>query len=549
MSAMALDDELIQDYLVECVDHLTTIEADLLAIEHAGAAIDEQLVNRVFRAAHSIKGGAGFFDLVKIQELAHKIENVLDLVRSRQMVPNPKIVSVLLSAFDRLRALVLNCRESNDADISTFVNALTELAAASLKEQANSLNEEVVVKSLSSPASLKASAFDLAHATSSGRRIYLLEYDLIDDIQVRTLTPLDLLHRLLENGELLDSRLGFESVGTLDDDNLNRLKWEVLYASAAEAHNIDQIVCVPREHIQLVEKDGTTKSLPEGTPVPVMGNIMSTTTDRQKVVEEFLIESNENMLRLDQEMVQLEKNPKDPNLIASIFRTIHTIKGTCGFVGFTALQSVTHMAENVLCQLRDGKRELTPDLATLLLDTVDATRRMLGAIESTGNEGTDNFHELRKRLQGALEAPIAAKSPSPTAPSGQSAETSVPLVPIDPAEVKNVRGNDVSAPTEAEPSASQRTNSLADSTIRVAVELLDKLMNLVGELVLTRNQILQFNAGHNDSTLNAASQRLNLITTELQGGVMKTRMQPIGVVWNKVPRLVRDLSSSFGKQI
>ena len=106
MSEPNLDDELIQDYLAECREHLATIETDLLAIEQGGAQIDEQLVNRVFRAAHSIKGGAGFFDLAKIRELAHKTENALDLIRSRQMVPTPEVVSILLLAFDKLRELI-----------------------------------------------------------------------------------------------------------------------------------------------------------------------------------------------------------------------------------------------------------------------------------------------------------------------------------------------------------------------------------------------------------------------------------------------------------
>src|SRR5579863_505527 len=113
MSEPNLDDELIQDYLAECREHLATIETELLAIETGGAEIDEQLVNRVFRAAHSIKGGAGFFDLVRIRELAHRTENVLDLIRSRQLIPTPELVSVLFLAFDKLRELVNNHKESN----------------------------------------------------------------------------------------------------------------------------------------------------------------------------------------------------------------------------------------------------------------------------------------------------------------------------------------------------------------------------------------------------------------------------------------------------
>ncbi|HVN03171.1 MAG TPA: chemotaxis protein CheW [Bryobacteraceae bacterium] len=238
--------------------------------------------------------------------------------------------------------------------------------------------------------------------------------------------------------------------------------------------------------------------------------------DDQSVIREFLIESNENLIRLDQEMVEIEKRPRDPQLLASIFRTIHTIKGTCGFLGFSSLEAVAHLTEDILSQLRDGKRELTHELVTLILEAVDVVKTILVSIETTGQEGTETYGDLRKRLE-AVSAQTKAVAPPP--------------------------------PPEPEKPVAQRGPSVADSTIRVDVGLLDKLMNLVGELVLARNQILQFNAHQEDGTLNATSQRLNLITTELQEGVMKTRMQPIGVVWNKLPRVVRDMATSFGKQI
>src|SRR3984957_12024180 len=142
MNDLSLDDDLVLDYLAESREHLATIEADLLAIEQAGAAIDEQLVNRVFRAAHSIKGGAGFFDLLQIKELAHRTENVLDLVRSGQMIPNSEIVSILLLAFDKLRSMILDYRESNSVDISEFTAALSRLAEQHLSPEKKSSADE-----------------------------------------------------------------------------------------------------------------------------------------------------------------------------------------------------------------------------------------------------------------------------------------------------------------------------------------------------------------------------------------------------------------------
>src|SRR5580692_4379268 len=119
----------------------------------------------------------------------------------------------------------------------------------------------------------------------------------------------------------------------------------------------------------------------------------------QDVISEFLVESYENLSRLDQELVELEKHPKDAALLAGIFRTIHTIKGTCGFLAFSTLEKITHQAESLLSQLRDGQRDLNPWLVSLILETVDATRQVLASIEATGAEGPDRFEELTDRLR------------------------------------------------------------------------------------------------------------------------------------------------------
>jgi two-component system chemotaxis sensor kinase CheA len=258
----------------------------------------------------------------------------------------------------------------------------------------------------------------------------------------------------------------------------------------------------------------------------------------QDVIREFLVESHENLSRLDQELVELEKRPNDATLLASIFRTIHTIKGTCGFLGFSTLEGITHQAESLLSQLRAGQRQLNPALVSLILETVDATRKVLASIEASGEEGSDRFEDLTERLRAAAQLTDGIESqPGPGVVLGAARQ--------------QPDGNGSSEhPEGAKPDEdTTKSSSVADANIRVGVGLLDKLMDLVGELVLTRNQILQFNTDREDAALNATSQRLNLITTELQEGVMKTRMQPIGTVWNKLPRVVRDMAVALGKQI
>ena len=248
-------------------EHLATIETDLLAIEQGGAEIDEHLVNRVFRAAHSIKGGAGFFDLQKIRSLAHKTESVLDLVRSRQMVPTSEAVSILLLAFDKLRELIGNHRESNQADIDEFVSALTSLAAGSLpSSEKSSLSEQVAVKVPEANRHINVSAFDLIQARKGGKCVYLIEYDLIHDIQRRGKTPWDVFKCLIKCGTILESVFDLHSAGTLDDEPSNKLMLEVLYATVLEPDLLEGVVDVPPERVRLIEKNGAIRPLAE--PVP-----------------------------------------------------------------------------------------------------------------------------------------------------------------------------------------------------------------------------------------------------------------------------------------
>lgn len=249
--------------------------------------------------------------------------------------------------------------------------------------------------------------------------------------------------------------------------------------------------------------------------------------DDTDIIREFLIESTENLARLDHEIVKLEQTPKDAQLLDGIFRTIHTIKGTGGMLCFSAVEGIAHVAETLLSQLRSGERQFTSELASLILTSVDAIKAELTSIEATGKETGDSHEGLRARLKLAAESSKDPASPPPRI------DNEKPRARVQ----------------AAEPRPTAQTASLEDSTIRVDVVLLDRLMNLVGELVLARNQILQFNTNSEGSALHASSQHLDLITTELQEGVMKTRMQPIGVVWNKLPRVVRDLAASSGKSI
>jgi len=301
------------------------------------------------------------------------------------------------------------------------------------------------------------------------------------------------------------------------------------------------------------------------------------------IVSDFLVESYENLDRLDRELVELEKNHGDRDALAGVFRTIHTIKGTCGFLGFTKLEKVAHAGENLLALLRDGKLVGNPGITTALLKMVDAIRQTLAEIQASGQDGASDYPELLehlKRLQTAgsstsvptvkadgSPAPVADEIiqhlPAPEKIGGVLVEHGI-VSPKELAEAleKQERGDDrkvgdilvAEGHVKAEDVTLAQTviearSSVPAGTIRVGVNLLDNLMTLVGELVLARNQLLQFANTLEDVNLQSVSQRMNLIATELQEEVMKTRMQPIGNIWNQFPRTVRDVALGCNKEV
>ncbi len=305
-----------------------------------------------------------------------------------------------------------------------------------------------------------------------------------------------------------------------------------------------------------------------------------------EIIEEFLIESQEGLDQLDQDLVALEERTDDKELLARIFRCAHTIKGTSGFLGLTKLEALTHAGETLLSKLRDGELRVSPDITSHLLSMVDAIRKMLEAIRKTGGDGDTEHTELIELLKQAAQiqpAPTAAQpvvvpvsveravEPSePKATRGKK-RRAAPLPALEPVrvDVPDAESEPELPPEPAVPAEPSRQEGAAApaalargakesaegarapglESVRVDVELLDKLMDLAGELVLTRNQIMQLQGTLGDSSLTAASQRLNLVTMGLQDGIMRMRMQPIDHVLSKFPRMVRDIARACKKLV
>jgi two-component system chemotaxis sensor kinase CheA len=307
------------------------------------------------------------------------------------------------------------------------------------------------------------------------------------------------------------------------------------------------------------------------------------------LLSEFLTETNEGLSTLDVELVKLEQNPNDAELLGNIFRLMHTIKGTCGFLGLPRLESVAHAGENILGKVRDGELVVTGPIVSVILECLDQIREILNTLEATEAEPEGDDIELIRHLNAAAEGRLDAETGEPApAAAGPVVEEEMPVfepilasetaaqaqmaVEVQVESVAEEAGAEpvaevvaeVAAPSEpaapvpaaaaaaSKPAAQQevaKESSVANQSIRVNVDLLENLMTMVSELVLTRNQTLQILRGQKDSEFAAPLQRLNHVVSELQEGVMKTRMQPIGNAWAKLPRIIRDLSNELNKKI
>jgi two-component system, chemotaxis family, sensor kinase CheA len=303
------------------------------------------------------------------------------------------------------------------------------------------------------------------------------------------------------------------------------------------------------------------------------------------LLREFLTETNESLDTVDIELVRFEQEPNNAKILDNIFRLVHTIKGTCGFLGLPRLEALAHAAETLMGKFRDGM-PVTGEAVTLILSTIDRLKEVLGGLEQNEAEPEGEDKDLIGELERmAIAGTVPAAAPARPEPKveARKPETKGELVAqtleraLRPGEVSlddlerafrettveaapAAAKADVKAEAKAKPAKPERKavaeevedkpdSKVANQSIRVNVETLESLMTMVSELVLTRNQLLEIARRHEDSEFKVPLQRLSNVTAELQEGVMKTRMQPIGNAWQKLPRIIRDLASELNKEI
>ncbi|MFW5724681.1 MAG: Hpt domain-containing protein, partial [Halochromatium sp.] len=269
-------DELLQEFVNDAQEHLATIEQDLLAIEDEGASADKELINKVLRAAHSIKGGSGFFGLVHVKDLAHGAETVLDLMRSGKLIPNAEVINVLLAAFDSLRMMLEDPENSARVETAELMTSLSDLSGAPSPpmQHKTSLSEHQTFDSPLGPVTL--SRIDVERAVQDRRSIYLVECDLVEDIEHKGQDIYSLFDSLSASSELLECTVDHAAVGTLEDAIEHHVPMQLVIATMLDKELISTLfhdLELHRIHLLLdptaEDSDAqTTASEPEANPAP-----------------------------------------------------------------------------------------------------------------------------------------------------------------------------------------------------------------------------------------------------------------------------------------
>ncbi len=419
-------DETMQIFIDESLEHLADIQNDLLAIEAAGADIDENLVNKVYRAAHSIKGGAGFMGLTNIKNLTHEMENILGKIRSRDMLPDAEIINILLLASDALVELINNITQSNDIDISHHIESLLSITnGVPAKQEADveiegldDIPAPILISFPDQIAGFKINEDIISEARKGGKYIYLIRFDLIYDIHKNNKTVSDLISDMCSTGIVLDKHIDIDAVGFLREKELpDRFPFAVLFATLVSPKDINLLFEINEEQIYELTEDLQVKSI-------------------------------------------AEYSDPDPDVLASERQLIDD------YIGDEALKTTSS----------------------------DFQEETVGECSNEEEPDKEDVSEIRVEDTKTCMAP-------------------------------------------------------SDTSLRVNVSLLDTLMNLAGELVLSRNQLLQAISSGDPRAAETSGQRIDLITSELQEAIMLTRMQNIGIVFNKFPRVVRDLAGNLGKDV
>ncbi len=599
------DDSIILEFAQEAREHLDNIEEELvLLLQNTGNPEKEQL-NNIFRAFHSIKGGAGFLYLTHIGTLSHALENVLSLMRSGRMTPEKEIVDALLAGVDVLNSLLANVKSSNEMVIDEIMAQLESIQAAPEPPSRGSTCDENIELLTASDDStgFAVSTFALENLLVEYNHMYVLQYDMEELSRSKATTPLTLIRRLTGAGEIVDARMeaGADDLSSLPVQH--PLRYDVLYATVLDPDELGAFTGFPPHSVTYYSKESFHEQVRNASSQAVPGQDFS---DRFKekdelfffedgfgegeereateaedydddlsdffspdITAQFIQEAEELLEQSEQNFLRLGQDDPDPDqreeIVADTFRFLHSLKGNSGMFGFHDIESLTHTMETVMGSVKDGTAPFSKELEKMMLQCVDAMRDALNSFSETGEAEIQRKDLLIEALGFFIEDDAAEKAGekiTTAVAGGETAASEETVGKNSPSAVPTGKDTPVQTPagdktpekavrkqTAGKPSSNKNKISAQPRDIRVSLGKLDVLVNLVSELVIAQSRLTQTVSKREDQELMGIAEEIERLSDALRDSTLGIRMLPIGSSFGKFRRVVWDLSSQKHKEI
>jgi len=624
---MDIDKSLVSEFLSESKEHLEIIEEFFLKIEKQKENLDRSMVDKIFRAVHTLKSSAACLGFKKISSLAHSMEHILSLLRDEKITPEGHVIDGLLMGLDLICTMLNDLDHSDEIDISFAQKTLADLLVekkpgegetqASMpspdffqqQEQAQDEFYDFIAKATKEMDILNEVKSSLATFQSSLASFVQSNQELQENLLVETRQAFKKiqgpaaffkLSKVSHISNTLDSLCQkiLERTVKLTHDLSGKIEKAVekIFTALENVNQgetieigdlLEQIAAAEKAAVPEPQAEVPSCSIPaneppvsspieiskEATPEPEKELPLAAAPEEKSdgltlekdeaMIKDFIVEARDHLTTIEECFLELEKQPNNPdkNLINKSFGAIHSIKSIAGLLGFNKIRNIAHSLESILSFLRSGKIKPEPKFVDTFLKGVDLIETLIDDINNSEKIDTQKIQKLVDDLLAQISAPTTVPQPTEvpsTVPAEKETEriltSHVPPIleeathPTQPNNSKDEKKTQQEASEKAEEKPSEKARSKQAETLRINVEILDKLMVLAGELVLLRNQLL-FCVEKVDPATRAVIQRIDLVTSELQESIMRTRMQPIANVFSKFPRLVRDLNKKLGKRI
>lgn len=581
---MSVEDDLLYEFVTESREHLANIEDDLIAMGARKDNPDPEQVNKVFRAIHSIKGCSGFFVQKNISRLSHVMESLLLLIKNKKITAEKDVVDALLAGVDRLNALLGNTEKSNQIEISDVemkISAFLDRKATGNKEAMPGL-----VTPTGARVGFEVDKAVLETIPAAHDFLYVLKFDLSHPPAALGNNPVAIINELSKTGRIVDTCLKTMPVNLRASLPEACLEIDVLYSTVLEPDLICIATGLGEDRITQVSWNSELKTSatpaviteatrmrqpapPPPVPEPATEEPAMPAEEDEKELPAFVIsdemkkrffqESMELFDQAEQGLLTLENKPELPGeTINDVFRLFHSFKGNCGFLQLKDFERISHAAESILDRVKTNELAISNKVIAGLLETVDALRNGLSKHAVDGDTTLANAQALGNRLHAFLSEPSGAFVAPPTPevdfpPEGTTARgisqanapearpsTTLPVPMLTPKETPA---------KEADPGAG--IQHLTRQDIRVDLNKLDHLINLVGELVIAEAMVVRHPALLNlqDETLEKAVHHLRRVSSDLQDIAISVRMIPLSATFKKMTRLVHDLSQKAAKSV